>query len=148
MEITIFSAFISRLEERPTTHPVILHGCSVRVFLKNRQGKVKIFIKLYFMHMQIEILCLQLWTEDNGKIEKLVKMHSRSGQSNFTSCKNIGRNSNAVQGSYSFPLLKFHHFQDLFNDPSEFQSSRYIFKPGCQYRIPTGQFPLFPPNHY
>ena len=32
------------------------------------------------MHMQIEILCLQLWTEDNGKIEK---MHSRSGQSNL-----------------------------------------------------------------
>ena len=30
----------------------------------------------------------------------------------------------------------------------EMQGSRYIFKPGCQYRIPTGQFPQFPPNHY
>ena len=28
------------------------------------------------------------------------------------------------------------------------QGSRYIFKPGCQYRIPTGQFPLFALNHY
>ena len=57
-----------------------------------------------------------------------MKIHSRSGQSNFTSCKTMGRNSNAVQGSYSFPLLKFHHFQDLINDPSEF--SKY-----CQNNV-------------
>jgi len=33
------SAFISQLEEEPATHPVILHGCSIRVFLKIKQGR-------------------------------------------------------------------------------------------------------------